>query len=112
LRAIGPGFWHDNSAVCAIGERGEPLPARFGGADGVADTFRSILFFEQGEGPSAKPGERDKIVACAGPAAITRYLEAGGDGRLIQSLKSFLRIATLHRPTSLGANTGWKTWSL
>jgi len=73
-----------NSALCVAGAGDEPVMAQF--ADGAVstDTFRSILFFSA----EALPDKR--APASAGPNAIREYLAAGGAGRLIQSLKSFL----------------------
>ena len=48
------------------------------------DTFRSILYFEDGVRDANGRSE-----PFAGPAAIDAYLE-GADGRLIQSIKSYL----------------------
>lgn len=48
-------------------------------------TFRSILYFDADErDPNGRPH------AFAGPAAIDAYLEPGAEGRLIQSIKSYL----------------------
>ena len=51
----------------------------------MGETFRSILYFH----PEAREAS-GRLVPFAGPAAIGRYLEAEGEGRLIQSMKSFL----------------------
>src|SRR5438128_455038 len=79
---VGLDFGTTNSAI-AIARAGE-APALAGFADGNAttETFRSILFFDAEATPGTPP--------VAGPAAIHRFLEAGSNGRLIQSLKSFL----------------------
>ncbi len=85
MPVVGIDFGTTNSALCVAGAGDEPVMAQF--ADGAAstDTFRSILFFNQ-EMAEAAGGAH----AFAGPGAIREYLAAGGAGRLIQSLKSFL----------------------
>jgi hypothetical chaperone protein len=83
-RAVGIDFGTTNSAVAIADETGAvtlmPLPAPGGG---VTSTWRTLLFFESGE----HPGE---VLISAGTAAIERYAESGGQGRLIQSIKSHL----------------------
>ncbi|HXW84085.1 MAG TPA: Hsp70 family protein, partial [Candidatus Binataceae bacterium] len=86
IRAVGLDFGTTNSALAIVGADGTPRLARH--ASDVAgapptETFRSILFFE----PIEESGEAATSV---GNDAIRRYLAAGGNGRLIQSLKSFL----------------------
>ncbi len=85
MPVIGLDFGTTNSALCVAGAGDEPVMAQF--ADGAVstDTFRSILFFNP-----EWPGEGGGARAFAGPVAIREYLAAGGAGRLIQSLKSFL----------------------
>ncbi len=84
MRSVGIDFGTTNSAI-GVAEGGEVKLARFQHASGVADTFRSILYFH--------PDARDKLgryEPVGGPRAIDRYLEADGRGRLIQSLKSYV----------------------
>ncbi len=84
MRSVGLDFGTTNSAIgVADGDRVQL--ARFEHAAGIADTFRSILFFH----PEARDA-RGRLTAVAGPRAIDQYLEAEGKGRLIQSLKSYL----------------------
>jgi hypothetical chaperone protein len=84
MRSVGLDFGTTNSAIgVADGDRVQL--ARFEHAAGIADTFRSILFFH----PEVRDA-RGRLTAVAGPRAIDRYLEAEGKGRLIQSLKSYL----------------------
>lgn len=61
----------------------------------MADTFRSVLFFEN----AVQSGRIPKPLA--GPAAIERYLEPHEGGRLIQSLKSFAASRTF-QSTQIG----------
>jgi len=83
-RAVGIDFGTTNSAVAVADDEGAvtllPLPAPGGG---VTSTWRTILYFESGEDPG-------QVLISAGAAAIERYAESGGQGRLIQSIKSHL----------------------
>src|SRR4051812_17195783 len=83
-RAVGIDFGTTNSAVAVADDSGAialmPLPAPGGG---VTSTWRTILYFESGE------TARDVAIS-AGTVAIERYAESGGQGRLIQSIKSHL----------------------
>lgn len=91
MRAVGIDFGTTNSAIAVKDGDGEARLARFdvaGAHDasrGAEHVFRSILFFH--------PDERERsgrLVPAAGPAALARWQESGGSGRLLQSLKSFL----------------------
>ena len=84
MRSVGLDFGTTNSAIGVADDGGVKL-ARFEHAAGIADTFRSILFFH----PEVRDA-RGRLVSVAGPRAIDRYLEAEGKGRLMQSLKSYL----------------------
>lgn len=84
-RAVGIDFGTTNSAVAVAEGAGAPRLASFAPGDGRGAptlAFRSILHFEPEEG--GRPRAR------AGPAALRRWLESAGDGRLVQSIKSFL----------------------
>src|ERR1700723_3858110 len=87
VEAVGLDFGTTNSAIGIVGADGSPRLARFAAAEGggQTETFRSILFFEAVE----ETGGTDSAVA-VGNDAIRRYLAAAGNGRLVQSLKSFL----------------------
>lgn len=81
---IGLDFGTTNSALALAPNVGPAslVPVRYRQEE--FSTFRSILYFEE--------GLRDlngRSRAFAGPAAIDTYLE-GADGRLIQSIKSYL----------------------
>ncbi len=85
--AIGLDFGTTNSAIALVGDDGRPRLARFeapDAPDGSSETFRSVLYFErdpEGAGVSVR----------AGPGAIEGYLASEDkEGRLVQSLKSFL----------------------
>ncbi|MDB5107950.1 MAG: putative heat shock protein YegD [Candidatus Binatus sp.] len=88
VKAIGLDFGTTNSAIAVVGDDGSPRLARFGDTEGGGrdtETFRSILFFEAPEETARK-----ESALAVGNDAIRRYLAAGGNGRLVQSLKSFL----------------------
>jgi hypothetical chaperone protein len=84
--AVGVDFGTSNSAVAMPGERaGDParvLPIDLAGEDGRL--FRSVMFFPE--------DSRDVL---GGGAAIRRYL-AEGEGRFLQSIKSFLHSRSFH----------------
>ena len=82
---IGLDFGTTNSALAVAPPEGPSrlVPVHHAGA--ALDTFRSILYFDN--------DERDvggRLHAFAGPAAMDAYLDRGADGRLIQSVKSYL----------------------
>ncbi|PKQ07200.1 MAG: Hsp70 family protein [Alphaproteobacteria bacterium HGW-Alphaproteobacteria-12] len=82
---IGLDFGTTNSALAVAPPAGPPrlVPVRH--ANRRLDTFRSILYFDEDErDPNGRPH------AFAGPAAMDAYLERGREGRLIQSVKSYL----------------------
>ena len=82
-RAVGIDFGTTNSAVAVADGGGVPALACFDDGGDRVSTFRSILHFEPAEG-RGRPRVR------AGPAALERYLATAGEGRLVQSIKSFL----------------------
>lgn len=87
MRAVGIDFGTTNSAVAVADADGAPRLATFAAGDGRSAptlAFRSILHFEPGESGRGRPHAR------AGPAALARWLASAGDGRLVQSIKSFL----------------------
>ena len=88
---VGIDFGTTNSAVAISDDAGnvELVPL-----DG-AKYWRTVLFFE--------PGGR----LTAGAPAIARYLETGGEGRLVQSIKSHLASASFSRTQILG-----RRWAL
>lgn len=78
---VGLDFGTTNSALALADDAGDVTVARF--ADG-RETFRSVLHFLCPDRPGRPPAVE------AGPSALARHLDAGGEGRLIQSVKSFL----------------------
>lgn len=82
---MGIDFGTTNSSIAIVGDDGEASLARFETNRGESSVYRSILFFH--------PDEREsngRLIPAAGPEALARWHEAGGSGRLMQSLKSFL----------------------
>lgn len=96
-RYVGIDFGTTNSAI-AIAEGTEPPRLlRFPTPDGeLANTWRTVLYFE--------PGEGSKPTVSAGSMAIGRYLESGGDGRFIQSSKSHLASRLFSKTSILSRN--------
>ena len=88
---VGIDFGTTNSAVAIADDAGVVQLVPLGGAP----HWRTVLYFEPGGGTTA------------GAAAIARYLETEGDGRLIQSIKSHLASAAFSRTTILG-----RSWRL
>jgi hypothetical chaperone protein len=100
IEAVGLDFGTTNSAIAIVGDDGSLQLARFetevaGGFD--AETFRSILFFEATE----ETGGTESVVS-VGNDAIRRYLAAAGNGRLVQSLKSFLAVRSFETTGIMG----------
>jgi hypothetical chaperone protein len=84
-RSVGLDFGTSNSAVTCIDAAGVPVLARFPTADGMTDTFPSVLHFER-ELEAGVP----TVHAYAGTEAIERYLSHDTPGRLMRSLKAYL----------------------
>ena len=82
---IGIDFGTTNSALAWVGADGKSEVAKFTLAGELTRTFRSILFF-----PSDSEWARGVPHALMGPRAIEEYLEHDGEGRLMQSMKTFL----------------------
>jgi hypothetical chaperone protein len=97
-QAVGIDFGTTNSAVAITDDAGSvkllPLPAPGGGVD---STWRSILYFEDGEGPG-------EVLVSAGTPAMQRYAESGGQGRLVQSIKSYLASELFSGTQAMGRN--------
>lgn len=95
VQYIGIDFGTTNSAVAIADAAGQVKLAQLPVPGGDAATWRSVLYFEPGGALSA------------GPAAIARYLETEGDGRLVQSIKSHLASDSFSATTIFG-----RRWSL
>jgi len=95
---IGLDFGTTNSALAVAPEHGAArlVPVRHGAV--VLPTFRSILYFDDEErDPNGRPH------AFAGPAAMDAYLMTGAEGRLIQSIKSWLANPTFSATSIFGS---------
>jgi hypothetical chaperone protein len=88
--AVGIDFGTTNSAVAIADDAGVRLVSL-----GDAGYWRTVLFFE----PSGR--------ISAGAPAIARYIETGGEGRLVQSIKSHLASAAFSRTQIFG-----RRWTL
>jgi hypothetical chaperone protein len=103
MRSFGLAFGTTNTAVAAIGHaQGEAVQlARFDdpAGEGTVSTFRSLLYFD----PDIVD-RRGRSEPLAGPHAIKQYLAGSGDGRLIQSLKSYLASRLFTKTTIHGGN--------
>lgn len=85
-------FGTSNSVVALAGPDGRPRFAEFTLLEQLTQSFRSLLFFDLEEQQF-----RGTINYSAGPEGIEAYLDALGDGRLIQSFKTHLSSRTLGR---------------
>jgi len=96
-KAIGLDFGTTNSAIAQVDETGAVRLASFpAGRDrAISDTMRSILFF------AAEPHEGEPRLSVGGEA-IDNYIASGANGRLIQSLKSFLADRQFHQTNVMG----------
>jgi hypothetical chaperone protein len=93
---VGIDFGTSNSVVALPDPTGRPRLAEFTLLGRQTSSFRSLLFFDLDEQRPNHP-----IEYTAGPEGIEAYLEAFGDGRLIQSFKTHLTSESLGR-TALG----------
>ncbi len=81
--AVGLDFGTTNSSVASVAPGGAVTLARYQALAGETASFRSLLFFTR--------DLNKHIHGYAGPSAIEHYLAAEShDGRLVQSLKSYL----------------------
>lgn len=83
---VGIDFGTTNSAVAIADARGDVNLVPLAGAS----YWRTVLYFEPGGGITA------------GTPAIARYVETGGEGRLVQSIKSHLASAAFSRTSIYG----------
>lgn len=95
MRAIGWDFGTTNSAVALCDGRATRL-ARFRVPEAEYSVFRSLLYF-----PWLDTVQAVMAAATAGPAAISAFL-ADDEGRLIQSLKSFVASGSFQRTNIFG----------
>ncbi len=94
---VGIDFGTSNSAVAFCSSNGAPELIHYADATDAsrAQVMRSVLYFEPGG------------VVHSGTEAIDRYLENESEGRLVQSIKSYLASATFHSTSIHG-----RRWSL
>jgi len=86
-RHIGLDFGTTNSSLAIADADGRVDVVAFSaGGTATTESFRSVAYFDP---PQQRGLSAARSPAIAGPAAITRYLEAQPKGRLIQSIKSF-----------------------
>lgn len=83
--AIGIDFGTTNSSIALAGDSGQIQLARFSDMAAATASYRSLLYLEQ-----QKEEGVARLKSWSGPAGIEHYLSADGNGRLMQSLKSFL----------------------
>ena len=99
--SIGIDFGTTNSSVARVLPGGEvqlaAFPISIAGADGLTDSYRSLLYLEQ-----LKARGATTIKSWSGPEGIEHYLAAETKGRLVQSLKSFLSSRTLQTTDVFG----------
>jgi hypothetical chaperone protein len=98
MRVVGLDFGTTHSAIAVWDGRGAPRLATFAAAGARTAAYRSILHFEPDPDDERRPPR-----VRAGPGAIARYLETAGDGRLVQSIKSFLASPLFERTEIFGS---------
>ena len=94
---VGLDFGTTNTSIALASGAGPVKLARFGAADALTESFRSLLYLER-----VRAAHRSTIKSWSGPEGIGRYLEADEKGRLIQSLKSFLASRSLQSTEIFG----------
>ena len=82
---IGLDFGTTNSALAVASPEGASRLVAVRHRNETLPTFRSILYFDDEE-----RDRNGRPVAFAGPEAMDAYLERGAEGRLVQSVKSWL----------------------
>ncbi len=82
--AVGLDFGTTNSSVAIASHAGVRVTA-FPFGSGFTESFRSLLYLKL-----LREGHRRTIKSWSGPHAIEEYLQTDEQGRLVQSLKSFL----------------------
>jgi hypothetical chaperone protein len=95
--AIGIDFGTTNSSIALATSSGDVRFARFSDIGALTASYRSLLYLEQ-----QKEDGVNRLKSWSGPAGIEHYLSADGNGRLMQSLKSFLSSRTLQNTEVFG----------
>jgi len=94
---LGIDFGTTNSALAWAEDDGPPRVATFALHGAPTRTFRSLLYFEaEREWVGGRPE------AWVGPEAIEQYLATDGEGRLMQSMKTFLASRVVKGTTVFG----------
>ena len=94
---FGIDFGTTNSSIARINSSGEVELARFQHTGGLTEAYRSLLYLE-----IIKERGASVLKSWSGPEGIERYLAADHNGRLIQSLKSFLSSRSLQSTEVFG----------
>lgn len=89
---LGIDFGTSNSALAAQGPDGRPVFATFELLGAPTTSYRTLLFFDPDD---QEKGQR--IQYTAGVEAIEAYLDAMGEGRLVQSFKTHLTTPSIGR---------------
>ena len=88
IEGIGIDFGTTNSVVALADANGDVRAATWPSASGLVDIFRTALFFwSEGRAPRAE------LHVAAGPMALEKTLAGTGEGRFIQSIKTYLASA-------------------
>lgn len=82
--SIGLDFGTTNTVATLAHADGQVETVRFHHSDTAFDAFRSVLRFSESDDDAAR-----RVVVDAGPWAIERFVDLGGDCRFIQSFKTF-----------------------
>ncbi len=94
-RFVGIDFGTTNSAIAVAETDGSVRVSTFDSGGVLTEVLRSVLFFE------ADPDARSGVIVTAGLAAIEASL-AGNEGRLLQSIKSFLPSPSMDKTAIFG----------
>lgn len=85
--SVGIDFGTTNTSIAIVHDNGTLQLGQFPFLGKLTDAYRSLLYFEQ---VRDKPPAPPTTFCWTGPKGIEHYLAADSQGRLIQSLKSFL----------------------
>ena len=94
---IGIDFGTTNSSIALVNSSGDVELAHFSELGVPTDSYRSLLYLEQ-----VKERGINTLKSWSGPAGVEHYLSAEGNGRLMQSLKSFLSSRSLQTTEIFG----------
>jgi len=94
---IGIDFGTTNSSIALANSSGHVELAHFSEMGTPTDSYRSLLYLEQ-----VKERGVNTLKSWSGPDGIEHYLSAEGNGRLMQSLKSFLSSRSLQTTEVFG----------